>query len=440
MKTLLRIVGVLILVGVLVVLGLIFVPPQRTAPLAALPTDFQPTKGAGEQVAIAADCAACHTAPAGKPYAGGRAVDSPFGPIYSTNITPDKESGIGNYTLDDFRAVLYDGVRKDGTHLYPAMPYPSYRKMSEQDVRALYEHLMHDVAPVASAVHKTELKFPFNQRWGIRVWDWVALPEAGFKPYMGNATLDRGAYLVEALAHCGSCHTPRSDLTFAEKGYDSRSPAFLTGASLGGWPVPDLRAKDSDAQLWNADELGLLLAGGRSDTTGVAGEMALAVEHSLQYLPKADLDAMVAYLKAIKQDRPVAGLTPARAQAAPTTEQLDGASPQLALGARLYLDNCNACHFTNGQGAKAVFPHLDGNPLVTATDPGGLIAVILNGDAMPSTVVRPARLAMPDFGWRLKDDEVAALATFVRQSWSNNAPAVTAAQVASMRSATASAR
>lgn len=440
MKALLRIVGVLILIGIVVVLGLMFVPPQRTAPAAALPADYQPPPGAGRAVAVAADCMACHTAPKGQPYAGGLAVPSPFGVIYSTNITPDKETGIGNYTLDEFRAVLIDGVRKDGAHLYPAMPYPSYRKMSEPDVRALYAYLMNDVKPVHAAAPVTALEFPFNQRWGIRAWDWVALPKAGFEPHMGDARLDRGAYLVEGLAHCGSCHTPRNSLTFAEKGYDARSGDFLTGAVLNGWPAPDLRAKDSDAQRWSAAQLAALLATGRSDTTGVAGEMATAVEHSLQYLPKDDLDAVVGYLQAIRQDRAVAGQTAPRANAVATTATLNGASPQIDLGARLYLDNCSACHFTNGKGAKAVFPQLDGNALVTAQDAGGLIAVILNGAAIPSTQLRPARLAMPDFGWRLKDDEVAALATFVRQSWSNDAPAVTGTDVAKVRAASASAR
>ena len=440
MKALLRVVGVLIVIGIVVVLGLMFVPPQRTAPATALPADYQPPPGAGRAVAVAADCMACHTAPKGQPYAGGLAIASPYGTIYSTNITPDKDNGIGNYTLDEFRAALIDGVRKDGTPLYPAMPYPSYRKMSEPDVRALYAYLMHEVAPVRAVTPVTDLRFPFNQRWGIRAWNWVALPKAGFEPHMGDARLDRGAYLVEGLAHCGSCHTPRNRLTFAEKGYDASSGDFLTGAVLNGWPAPDLRAKDSDTQRWSAAQLAALLATGRSDSTGVTGEMALAVDHSLQYLPKDDLDAVVAYLKAIGQDRPVNGLTALRASAVATTQTLNGASPQMELGARLYLDNCSACHFTNGKGAKAVFPQLDGNSLVSAKEAGGLIAVILNGAAMPSTQLRPARLAMPDFGWRLKDDEVAALASFVRQSWSNDAPAVTAAQVAQVRAATASAR
>ena len=433
MKTLLRLIGALVVIGIAVLLGLIFIPVPRTAPLAILPASYEPPKGAGERVAIAADCAACHTAPGGKPFAGGRIIASPFGAIYASNITPDKRTGIGNYTLDDFRGALYDGVRKDGAHLYPAMPYPSYRKMTEEDVHALYAYFMNEVAPVESAVPITSLSFPFNQRWGIRLWDWVSLSPPGFKPYMSDAKLDRGAYLVEALAHCGSCHTPRSSLTFAEKGYDSRSADFLTGGLVGVWPAPDLRAKDSTVQRWSDEQLWALLASGRNETTGVSGEMALAVEHSLQYLPETDIEAIAAYLKAIKQDR--SGKNPPRSTPAPTTQQLASAAPGSDLGARLYLDNCNACHFASGKGAKNVFPHLDGSSLVTSAEPGGLISVILNGAAVPSTASRPERLAMPDFGWRLKDDEVAALATFVRKSWSNDAPAVTSADVAKVRGA-----
>ncbi len=316
------------------------------------------------------------------------------------------------------------------------MPYPSYRKMTEEDVRALYAYMMGQVAPVESAVPETRLAFPFNQRWGIRLWDWVSLPGAGFKPYMGDAKLDRGAYLVEALTHCGSCHTPRNPLTFAEKGYDSRSAEFLSGGTVGAWPAPDLRAVNSDAQRWSEAQLVALLASGRNETSGVSGEMALAVQHWLQHLPGGDIEAIVAYLKAIKQDRAVSGVSTPRRQPLPTAQQLASASPQLDLGARLYLDNCNACRFTSGKGAENVFPHLDGNSLVTATEPGGLISVILNGDAAPSTGSRPERLAMPGFGWRLNDGEVAALATFVRKSWSNDAPAVTEADVARLRGPT----
>ena len=216
MKTLLRIIGTLVVIGIVVLLGLMFIPMQRTAPLANLPASYEPPKSAGKQVAIAADCRACHTAPGGKPFAGGLAINSPLGAIYASNITPDKKTGIGNYTLDEFRAVLYDGVRRDGSHLYPAMPYPSYRKMTEEDVRALYAYFMKEVTPVESSVPETRLAFPFNQRWGIRLWDWASLPPAGFKPYMGDAKLEEAKQELAEIA-TGS-EDVRAFLEFIERG------------------------------------------------------------------------------------------------------------------------------------------------------------------------------------------------------------------------------
>ena len=249
---------------------------------------------------------------------------------------------------------------------------------------------------------------------------------------MGEAKLDRGAYLVEALAHCGACHTPRNFL-FAERGYDSRSTLFLNGAMLGNWPAPDLRGPSSMVQESSAAALADYLSGGRNATSGAAGEMGLAIEHSLQYLPPEDLSALVSYVRAVRQERNGAITSTHRATPAATTAKLSEASPQLDLGSRLYLDNCNACHFVDGKGAASTFPQLDRNALVTALSPNGLIVVILDGAEMPSTASRPARLRMPGFGWRLTDEEVATLATFVRQGWSNNAAAVTPSDVAAVR-------
>ena len=434
MRHLVRLVVVLVLLGVaglLALAAIVFWPARATPAVTELPAGWKPAPGAGEAVARAADCIACHTAPGGAPYAGGFRIDSPFGPIYSSNITPDKETGIGGYTLAEFRAALYDGVRQDGSRLYPAMPYVNYRKMSEEDVRALYDYFMNDVTPVSNAPRRTALAFPFDQRWGLRVWQWLALPEAGFKPHRGDARLDRGAYLVEALGHCGACHSPR-DALYREAGLDAASPAFLSGGQLGDWPIPDLRAANMPTQTWPATELEKFLRAGRNAETGAAGEMSLTIGHSLQYLPQADLDAMIAYLRAIRQDRVAPAADARRREPAPTARKLT-AAVDLTLGERLYLDNCNACHFADGRGARETFPALDGNPLVTAASPGGLVSMILGGAAMPSTQTRPLRLAMPGFAWRLDDEEVAALATFIRQGWSNAAGAVTAAEVAPVR-------
>jgi mono/diheme cytochrome c family protein len=434
MRFLTRLAVILVLLGVagaVALAAIIFWPARRTPPVTTLPADWKPAPGAGEAVARAADCIACHTTPGGAPYAGGFRIDSPFGAIYSSNITPDRETGIGGYTLDEFRAALYDGVRQDGRRLYPAMPYVNYRKLSEEDVRALYDYFMNGVKPVSHTPKRTELAFPFNQRWGLRLWQSVALPRAGFTPHRGDATLDRGAYLVEALGHCGACHSPRNAL-FMESGLDANDPDFLSGGQLGDWPIPDLRAADMPTQTWPASELAAFLRTGRNAETGAAGEMSLTIGHSLQYLPQADLDALIAYLRAIRQDRAAPAVAARRREPQPTARKLT-AAVDLTLGERLYLDNCNACHFADGRGARATFPALDGNPLVTAASPGGIISMILGGASMPSTRERPLALVMPGFAWRLNDDEVAALATFVRQGWSNAASAVTVADVAPVR-------
>ncbi len=432
MRMFVRLVAALVVLGCLSLAAVVWLPPVRTKPTMTPPATFTAAPADGERVAIAADCSACHTAPGGRPFAGGRAIESPLGTIYSSNITPDETVGIGRYSLDDFRAVLIDGVRKDGRRLYPAMPYANYRKMSEEDVQSLYAYIMKQVPPVATKPPVTQLAFPFDQRWGIRMWAWAALPNPAFVPQFGDARLDRGAYLVEVLGHCGACHTPRNAL-FAEKGYDARSDAFLAGGMLGAWPTADLRARNGATQRWSVDELSDLLASGRNSTKSIGGEMALVVEHSLQHLPKADLDAIVAYLKRIKQDRDGIAGRGVRREPAATAAALTEASPRLELGARLYLDNCNACHFVDGRGAAGVFPQLDRNDLVTAAAPDGLVAVILAGTSTPSTAKRPARLTMPDFGWRLTDAEVAALATFVRRSWSNDADLVSPERVAVVR-------
>ena len=429
MKRLVQIIIGLVILAIIVILAIMFVPIKRTGPTEALSPDFKPEQGRGEYLARMADCAACHTAPGGQPYAGGREVKSPFGIIYSSNITPD-ENGIKNMTLDQFRDALRDGIGKNGELLYPAMPYENYRKISEPDIVALYDYFMHEVKPVSAKVKETNLSFPFNQRWGIRLWNFFAISgKGGFEPRFNDAKLDRGAYLIESLGHCGACHTPR-DFMFRQSGTNSDSNKFLTGETIDGFYGPNLRSPSSSVANWTADDLKNYLQTGRNNHSAVVGPMKLVVEESMQFATEDDLDSIVAYLKhiALQGDAPKQVRDPKK-----TTDMLTEAKPDMALGARLYMDNCNACHFVNGKGAKGVFPELDGAKIVNAKDAGGLLSVIVNGSRMPSTEKRPADLAMPGFGWRMNDDEVAALATFLRSSWTNDAPAVTAADVAKVR-------
>ncbi|MHB0775898.1 cytochrome c [Halomonas sp. WWR20] len=414
----------------------------------------------GEYLARAGDCIACHTAPDGEPYAGGLSLLSPFGNIYSTNITPDKQAGIGDYSREDFAKALRQGKRKDGANLYPAMPYPSYAKLSDEDVDALYAYFMEGVEPVSEQPPQTDLSWPFSMRWGLSLWNWAFAPDAEpFTPREDwDEELNRGAYLVQGLGHCGSCHTPRGIL-YQLKGFNGTDEDYLRGAELEGWLAPSLRGGVSDTEGrekihgvedWSVTELVDYLGTGRNAYSAATGEMAPVIEHSLAYLSDDDLNAMARYLKSLAAD----SVQPVTASNAPddstqpppmtaavddaprtsTERTLETAKVAVDSGERLYLDNCNACHFTDGRGASRVFPQLNGNPMLNADNPTALIHVILAGAKMPSTQRAPMTIPMPGFAWRLDDDEVARLATFLRSAWDNDADEVSADQVAEVRS------
>lgn len=429
MRTFLRIIGVLVVIALVAFLAFLFIPVQRTPAQAALPDSWTPEDGQGEYAMRLGDCMACHTAPGGEPFAGGRKIESPLGVIYASNITPDDRTGIGGWSLDDFRAALYDGVRPDGTHLYPAMPYENFRRISEEDVRAMYAYFMEQVPAVSNDVPVTALSFPFNQRWGLRAWNWVALSgDAGFTAESDDPLLARGEYIVEGPGHCGACHSPRNAI-MAEAALDGSDAQFLAGGEIAGWTAPALRGPGSAIRGWSAEDIAAILGTGRNAHSALNGEMQLVVRDSSQFFTDEDLQAVGAYLVSLND----AGPAPEVSDNGATEALLASADPGMDLGPRLYLDNCNACHFANGRGADEVFPELAGNALVTADSPTGLLTMILQGGELPSTAARPYRLRMPGFAHRLSDDEVAALASFVRQGWGNAAAPVDAATVADLR-------
>lgn len=380
----------------------------------------------GEYISRLGDCGACHTLPGKPAFSGGLAIESNLGTIYSTNITPDKEHGIGKYSEQQFSDAVRKGVLPDGTRLYPAMPYPDYAKISDADMHALYVYFMQGVKPSAEQPPETDLSFPFSQRWGMRFWNWAFTDDTPFRPIGGaSAEVNRGAYLVESLGHCGSCHTPRG-IGMNEKALDSGDEKFLAGGSLNGWEVPSLRGLPH----WTEQETVDYLATGRNDKAAVGGEMTSVVEHSTSWMTDADLKAISAYLKFLGGNPPA----PAKAaEAVSATEAKLTAAKSLTTGERLYLDNCGACHFVTGKGAPRIFPELDGATIVNAGDPTGLIHTILAGAQQPSTAKAPSTLAMPGFAARLSDDEVAQLATFIRQGWGNKADAVSEKQVREVR-------
>ncbi|GHB34118.1 cytochrome c [Salinicola rhizosphaerae] len=393
----------------------------------------------GAYLARAGDCVACHTAPGGKPFAGGLPIESPFGTIYSTNITPDKKAGIGNYSEAEFAAALRQGERADGANLYPAMPYPSYAKLTDDDVHALYVYFMQSVKPVAEQPPETDLGFPFNQRWGISAWNWLFADADTFQPNASYDQLtDRGRYLVEGLGHCGSCHTPRG-FAEQEKALDGDSEDYLAGANLNGWWAPSLRGGDDGdgrgIEGWDSQAIVDYLKTGRNAHATVGGEMTSVVANSTTHLTDKDLMGIAQYLKSLSANPAGDGATTAdqRQQATDETAAHLQAAKNLSDGERLYIDNCAACHLDDGNGAERVFPPINGNSLANADDPTGLIHTILAGAKPPATPTIPAQLPMPGFGWRLSDDEVATLATFVRGAWGNDGGAVTADQVAKVR-------
>ncbi|MBE9603792.1 cytochrome c [Acetobacteraceae bacterium H6797] len=399
----------------------------------AFAEDEQAVIARGAYLARAGDCVACHTAPGGKEFAGGLAIESNLGKIFSTNITPDRQSGIGGYTEAQFAAALRDGKRADGANLYPAMPYPSYAKLTDEDVHALYVYFMKGVQPVASAAPETRLSFPFNLRFGLAFWNFAFGNSTRFQPNpQASDEINRGAYLVEGLGHCGSCHTPRG-FAMQEQGYTAADDSYLAGGDLNGWVAPSLRGATGASRgfsTWTVEEIVDYLGSGRNNHAAVGGEMKMVVEHSLGYLNDADLKAMAVYLKSIATGAPQQPPSPERARA--TADRLT-AAVNLSEGERLYLDNCGACHFVTGQGDARVFPKLDGNSIINASNPLALVSTILAGAATPSTDRSPSILPMPGFASRLSDNEVAALATFLRTGWSNNAPAVSAGDVAAIR-------
>ncbi|MCT4704810.1 cytochrome c [Enterobacteriaceae bacterium H16N7] len=384
----------------------------------------------GQQLAAAGDCIACHTATGGQPFAGGLKMSTPVGAVYSTNITPDKQTGIGEYSYDDFVKAVRGGVAKDGHNLYPAMPYTSFSKISDEDMHLLYDYFMNQVTPVNQANKDSDIPWPLNMRWPLSMWNLVFHNDDAFQPEKGqSAQWNRGAYLVQGLGHCGSCHTPRG-IGFQEKALDQHDDAWLTGGTLEDWHAPDLTGNVKDGLgRWSEQEIVEFLKTGHTDGSMAFGSMSDVVVDSTQHLSYRDLKAIAVYLKSLKSSDPKAVAPQADTATAMALTKGDMSKP----GAQEYMDNCAACHRIDGKGYAKTFPALAHNSAVLSDDPSSLISVVLRGGKAPVTEGAVTGLAMPDFAWRLDDKQMANLLTFVRSGWGNNAPAVTAEQVKDIR-------
>ncbi|HEY1943164.1 MAG TPA: cytochrome c [Roseiarcus sp.] len=392
----------------------------------------------GAYVAVLGDCSACHTAPGGKAYAGDLPIATPIGAVYTSNITPDEQTGIGRYSYGDFERAVRRGLRPDGSALYPAMPFPSYARMTDADVQALYAYFTRGVQPVAQANRRSDIPWPLSMRWPLSYWRWLFAPTpASTSPASettdagADALLARGAYLVEGPAHCGACHTPRG-LGLQEKALTAQDgAAYLSGGVVNNFVASDLRG-DAVTGLggWSEDDIVEFLRTGRNHNDAAFGGMTDVVSHSTQFMTNEDLRAIAQFLKSLPGEQ-----GEARFAYKPAAATALAAGVVSTRGALDYLNSCAACHRSTGLGYAETFPALAGNPVVNDADPSSLINIVLNGGSMARTAKAPTRFTMPPFADRLSDQEVADIVTFIRSSWGNNASAVDAAQVAKLRQA-----
>jgi len=380
----------------------------------------------GEYLARAADCLVCHTAPGGADYAGGLAFPLPFGTLYSTNITADKDTGIGNYTDQEFLNAVQRGIRADGARLYPAMPYTSYTFMSDNDALAIKAYLLS--LPAARAQNPPDtLQFPFNQRWGMVFWSWAFNPDTRFAPNSAkSAEWNRGAYIAEALAHCGECHTPRN-LAFALDNWRK-----FAGAVAAGWRAYDITSdKNTGIGSWSDEEVFAYLAKGHAMGRGTAsGPMGEAVDHSFSQMEPADIRALVIYLRSIPA---VASSEPATiAPPAPASPKAGGAVAN-SLGLKVFEQACASCHSWTGVSALSPFATISGSRTVNDPNATNVAQIVISGTRR----FAPGAMSMPAFGSTYSDTEIAAVANYVTGRFGSTASKLTAKEVNDLRSQTA---
>lgn len=375
----------------------------------------------GAYLARAGDCIACHTARGGVAYAGGRALETPFGRFYGPNLTPDKETGIGDWSADDFWHALHNGIGKDGRLLYPAFPYTNYTKVTRADSDALFAYFR-SLAPQRQPNRPHELDFPYDSQALLAGWRLLY-----FKPGVHEAQpargaeWNRGAYLVEGLGHCSACHSTRNRFGANRDGLDGGLIPTL------GWYAPSLTSgREAGLGDWDKEHIVALLGTGISPRGSATGPMAEVVARSLQHLTPDDLGAMASYLTSLPA-------TPAQRvdRVPPANEQV------LAEGRRIYEARCAQCHGDDGRGKLPAYPPLAGNRAVTLSPAVNAIRMTVNGGFPPGTKGNPRPYGMPPFGHELDDAQVAAVLSWIRVSWGNTAPPVTAVEVNRYRAITA---
>ena len=376
----------------------------------------------GRYLARAGNCVSCHTREDGRPFAGGLAFATPFGRIYSTNITPDPDTGIGNWSEAQFARALREGVRPNGEHLYPAFPYTAYTKMSDRDVAALFAYFK-TLTPVKAPATANEMRFPFNQRWALSLWKALFFEEGRFEPQSDRSDeWNRGAYLVDGLGHCSACHAPRNFMGAERNGMTGGELSDkVNSVDVRTWSAPNLTNVPNGLGAWTVEEVASYLKIGRNKFTETHGPMNDVVLNSTRHLTDADVQAMAVYLKSLPGDAGDIG-RPAKAEV-------------LQEGATLYDVHCGTCHLPTGMGSSSADAgaQLVGSPLVQASNPASLINVILYGPRLAKLPTPKRWKDMPAFGEKLGDDEIAAIASYMRATWGNVGGAVTEEQVSKQR-------
>ncbi len=391
---------------------------QPAAPISGRPGDDVISRG--EYLARAGDCVACHTAPGGREFVGARAMPTPFGNIFTPNITPDDETGIGRWTSDDFYRMLHTGRAKNGELLYPAMPFANYTKVTRADSDAMYAYLM-SVPPVHQPNRAHELRFPFNNRELLIGWRTLYFQQGEYVPdTRQNAEWNRGAYLVQGLGHCSMCHTAVSALG------GSRDQQAFSGGMIPNqnWYAPSLTSnREAGLGEWAIQDIVDLLQTGVSSRGTVYGPMAEVTHHSLQYMTDEDVRAMGVYLKSL----------PPKNEPKPSPQAQLVAPATMELGRKVYAAQCAMCHGNEGKGYPPAFPPLANNQSIEMESPVNPVRMILNGGYAPATRKNPRPYGMPPFAHLLNDEEVAAVATYIRVAWGNLGTPVSASQANALR-------
>jgi mono/diheme cytochrome c family protein len=378
----------------------------------------------GQYLARVGNCMSCHTARGGEQYAGGRPVPTPFGNIYTSNLTPDAETGIGKWNNNDFWQAMHNGKSKDGSLLYPAFPYTNYTKVSRADSDAIYAYLR-TLPAIAQQNIDPELRFPYNNRALLYVWRALYFRPGQYKnDDKQSVEWNRGAYIAQGLGHCSACHSPRDSFG------GTPLKAELGGGMIPmlGWYAPPLNG-DQEHGLgnWNAAHLATFLKTGVAPHRSVSGPMAEVVAGSLQHMRDADINALTGYLKSLPQ------------QIAPPTAKAENTLPEIKKaminnGAKLYENQCATCHQASGKGVPSIYPALAGSSAINTPIATNAIRLVLHGGYATSTVGNPRPYGMPPFAQAMSDEDVAAVLTYVRNSWGNQGNAISSNEVNQYRS------